>query len=1143
MSSKNPAKALNASSAAAWMERLRAKASSYRSAADLSRATRTTLLDRRTAPDAADRLVLRTSLDQLASAVPARDAASLADRLEAISKQVAERWAKRGVALNFMAAPVHGCYYLSTDCFYVEINIEGASGRIVEAKVHHIDSNHPNQQASTPKNCPEIINCLTKGDFNKFIDHLEGLMSIYDMPNASAQDKTRGWHSLSILEADLIRIDNLSRYHDKDDLSRVINYSPMGFVQARAGGLPLKCTYFISPQDKIDMSTKSFRILNATTINENNLGVSATIGIERSEKPRALPLQPLISAEGKEMPITERNSVLLPANFVLHLNTDLPLEASKYDDIVAITGISFIDTKQVNTAPLLQLITRSTSDKSLDSSNNRGLFVTLPDQSHCYFLSDHDSLNGYVVKKIPFSHPAQVPRILATLKKQAVFNSILSSCIRTSGIQDLEKSILFEVSCMDIEHICVTFEMSQERGMQSFELDFSDLRNVLSIMHKMSSSTADALTDVVAKAVFDRSLSLPLTMRALTHQLMKRPKKEPDPDGLGDYGNSNSGYSHYNNGNLENGNNGGVPAMDMDFHSQPPSLKVEPMDTYERNNGSPAHLNANRPQDAASIPGARSKITPNTSAAQPLQPPKVPSIKVTKTADSSNRQDRIDQDRHHSHSKTGADRYTTKSDSKSSSLYKSNSNHLEIKALKSKPSSGAGSGGTGSSSYTSTGNATTTSSPSSSTSSKSQSGSSSVVSKTASKMGSDIKPSVSITPVSSADAATLNMKKPAGIEIIPLGDKLPENESSSKKSGSGSSGSSDSKSGSLLKEIKRSLSEDDKRRMEKKDGKKRKRDQFILKNETSPSHKKSKQYSSSNSSSGGSGGSGGSGSSGTGSTTNKKLTSVIDRLSSSSHNDSGIEIIPRNDKIKSPSQQQQGLKLTIKSTSSSSGGGSGSGSSSSKHRSSSDYHHKSSSGSSSSKHSSSGSSKHSSSSSSAKRSSPSISQMTGSSSSSSSKHSKSPSSSSSLLKSSSSSSLSGSTSSSSKADRAQRDKDRIEEVKRLLGGNKLDTTTFQIPKRTKPESGSNSIISNSSTNPTSQPSLSKSANASPKYNTSPSPKYGVSPKPPSLSPSTGNSNSSTTLLNNSAPSPPHLAAFDKAAGCDKDINIGINNSK
>ena len=91
--------------------------------------------------------------------------------------------------------------------------------------------------------------------------------------------------------------------------------------------------------------------------------------------------------------------------------------------------------------------------------------------------------------------------------------------------------------------------------------------------------------------------------------------------------------------------------MDLDFHSQPPTLKVEPMD-YDgggggssisggvaANNGSSRdHLNANRPQDAASIPGARSKITPNTTAIQPPAPP-VPSIKVTKTAEP-NRQDR-----------------------------------------------------------------------------------------------------------------------------------------------------------------------------------------------------------------------------------------------------------------------------------------------------------------------------------------------------------------------------------------------------------------------------------------------------------------------------------------------------------------------
>ena len=77
-------------------------------------------------------------------------------------------------------------------------------------------------------------------------------------------------------------------------------------------------------------------------------------------------------------------------------------------------------------------------------------------------------------------------------------------------LADLEKSILFEVSCMDIVHLCITFEMVQDRGMASFELDFTDLRNVQSKMHKMSSSTSDnTLTDVnqgylIAKAVFDR---------------------------------------------------------------------------------------------------------------------------------------------------------------------------------------------------------------------------------------------------------------------------------------------------------------------------------------------------------------------------------------------------------------------------------------------------------------------------------------------------------------------------------------------------------------------------------------------------------------------------------------------------------------
>ncbi len=145
---------------------------------------------------------------------------------------------------------------------------------------------------------------------------------------------------------------------------------------------------------------------------------------------------------------------MLPAGFVVQLEKETPLEVSKYHEIVAVTGISFIEENSQAKEPLLQLVARTTSGNALDSSNNRGCFVvsfhlirddfkqltfvffqTLPNQSHCYFLSDHDSLNGYMVKKIPFSHPAHVPRIVEILRKQAAFNAVISSCIRPNSIQ------------------------------------------------------------------------------------------------------------------------------------------------------------------------------------------------------------------------------------------------------------------------------------------------------------------------------------------------------------------------------------------------------------------------------------------------------------------------------------------------------------------------------------------------------------------------------------------------------------------------------------------------------------------------------------------------------------------------------------
>ena len=52
----------------------------------------------------------------------------------------------------------------------------------------------------------------------------------------------------------------------------------------------------------------------------------------------------------------------------------------------------------------------------------------------------------------------------------------------------MEKSLLFEVSCMDLTHISVTYEMSADEGMASLEFDLSDRTGIQCFLHRMATS-------------------------------------------------------------------------------------------------------------------------------------------------------------------------------------------------------------------------------------------------------------------------------------------------------------------------------------------------------------------------------------------------------------------------------------------------------------------------------------------------------------------------------------------------------------------------------------------------------------------------------------------------------------------------------
>ena len=65
------------------------------------------------------------------------------------------------------------------------------------------------------QNCPEIIECLSAGNFSRFVQHINGLLSVYSLPDAaSAADKTRAWTALTVLEQDLESIFSSYRYAD-----------------------------------------------------------------------------------------------------------------------------------------------------------------------------------------------------------------------------------------------------------------------------------------------------------------------------------------------------------------------------------------------------------------------------------------------------------------------------------------------------------------------------------------------------------------------------------------------------------------------------------------------------------------------------------------------------------------------------------------------------------------------------------------------------------------------------------------------------------------------------------------------------------------------------------------------------------------
>ncbi|XP_012531022.2 mediator of RNA polymerase II transcription subunit 1 [Monomorium pharaonis] len=483
------------------MEKLRSKASTFKPLVETAKNMRMAMLDKRFAIDSIEKNQLQKCLDTLQHSIKVTSFQSMVERLESLARQL---------GLKFMMSGPPGTeIFISSDMFFLEVLLE-PSGLVRDVKIHH-------EGKTEQQSCEALASALSRGDFVDFTTQLEGLASIYQL-NADKKVKCKAFSALQSLEADLGVLAQLQTFIKEP--FNLVHKSPVGILERRRGGHPMKLTYFVSPYDLIDEENRTYDTLNPDTVIKRKIGHSVTVCMEGSTGHK-LPTSSIItvnrSPTGKSTPsyapLTSTNSSMLPACFVLKLGKKMPICMELVKRIQKVTELECGDISAPH--PMLSLIIQHASDGQLDCRNNRGLYVTLPDQQHCYFMTENKNMEGVLVCSIPFTHPAHVPQILVYLRQQALFNCLIASCVRPMARQDLEHTTMLEISALSWQHISVSVEHPYEETMATAELDLTDISTLKCRLYGVSMTTNAEQTSDLSGRVLQRCLSIPLTMRVL----------------------------------------------------------------------------------------------------------------------------------------------------------------------------------------------------------------------------------------------------------------------------------------------------------------------------------------------------------------------------------------------------------------------------------------------------------------------------------------------------------------------------------------------------------------------------------------------------------------------------------------------------
>ncbi|XP_062135383.1 mediator of RNA polymerase II transcription subunit 1 isoform X1 [Drosophila sulfurigaster albostrigata] len=459
----------------ALMEKIRAK---YRqkpkSYDEIKKSIRMYFIEKHYPLDPVCKATLQTVLDKLQHYIKVNSRHGLVERLESLSRQL---------GLKFMED--QQTLFISTDMFYVEILLD-TEGKLSDVKVHHECKSEQPSTSPSSSSSADLLNCLKAGDFADFTVQLEGLSSIYQL-NAEPKVKKKAFVALEAMETDIYNLyqQQLQQHQQPQiDSYQMMKMSSVGLVMQRRGGHPMKLTYFCPPLHLLESQVKgelvdaaASRDYSIEQVMKSPVGLHATLNLEGSSanKLQILPVVSFSSESGLplELPayasLTQNNSMLIPATYVLRLGKPMPV------CIDSLRALGLPGVPSEGDMSVMNLIVQ-TASRQLIRNIQKGLYVNLPKETHCYFLTDNRRLQGTMLCSLQFTEPAQVPKIIAFLKKQALFYTLLASCVREQQKQynDMESTIILEVTAVSLNQITVELQHPYEESLATVDFLLED---------------------------------------------------------------------------------------------------------------------------------------------------------------------------------------------------------------------------------------------------------------------------------------------------------------------------------------------------------------------------------------------------------------------------------------------------------------------------------------------------------------------------------------------------------------------------------------------------------------------------------------------------------------------------------------------